>query len=309
VKITSLLVSVTRTKIKHFANLLLIGVFTLTSVSSVASQDKYPNQNKTFLWKVESQDNTIYLLGSVHFLKKENYPLPKSMQQAFNDAEIVVFETNLAQATSSATVIIEKAMLPPGETLRTYLSESNYQIVENKSQNIGFPLDNFQSFKPWFLATAFVGFGFQSLGFQPQYGVDFYFFHKAKEAGKQILALETLEKQLSLFDNFNKKEQEMFLLQSIMEFENIENFLNIMLESWSSGNVDKFENIILQSFEDFPEFRNKLLAQRNKNWLSEIKIFLTQDRDYLVIVGAAHLVGNDGLLKLLQKEGYSVEQL
>ncbi|NES84091.1 MAG: TraB/GumN family protein [Moorea sp. SIO2B7] len=308
-KISSRIFSVTRITVKHFTNLLLIGVVTITSVPSLAGQEKSSANQKSFLWKVESQDNTVYLLGSVHFLKPENYPLPQSMYQAFNESEIVVFETSLAPDASSLNLVIQKAMLPPGETLKTYLSETNYNIVKNESANIGIPLEYFENLKPWFLAMNFVTIGLQKLGFQPQYGVDFHLFNRAGQAGKQILFLETIEEQLDLFENLSKKEQEIFLLQSIQEIETIETSMNILIKTWNSGDVANFEDVILQSFEEFPKYRDIFLTQRNRKWLTEIKLFLNQDQDYLVIVGAAHLVGNDGLIKLLQKEGYSVEQL
>jgi uncharacterized protein YbaP (TraB family) len=266
---------------------------------------------QTFLWKAESAHNVVYLLGSVHFLAAENYPLPRSMQVAFDDAEGVVFEIDLnEQKTLEAQqMILEKAQPESGETLRASLSPKVYALATQKAAELGLPIEMFQNLEPWFFTLMILPLEFQKIGFEPQYGVDYHFYNQAVAQNKEILGLETLEYQISLFDRLSTADQQNLVLQTLEDLKSTETLLTELVSSWLTGNVPQFTQLALESFQSYPQLQQAFLTDRNLNWLKTIEPLFTQNKDYLVIVGAAHLVGDQGLIQLLNDRGYQFEQV
>lgn len=291
------------------ACLILITNFTIQAciINPVRSQTE-----KTFLWSVESPNNTVYLLGSLHFLKAEDYPLPQSIQDAFDNAEHLIFEIDLAEANSPTAlqITLQKAAPDsPDELLQTALSPETYDLAGKALAEVGIPIEGFNQFEPWFLFTVLSVAQITKLEFDPIYGVDFYLFKAATDAGKNISALETLEEQLSFLDNLSVPIQRELVRQTLLELETLESVLNLMVDSWKSGDLVTFEKLILDTFEGYPELQRVLLSQRNQNWLAKIEPLVNQAEDYLVVVGAAHLVGDDGLIQLIKQKGYAVWQV
>lgn len=265
----------------------------------------------TSVWKIKSSDNTVYLMGSIHLLKAEDFPPHPKMEEAYRDAQNIVFETNL---DSMETMEIQQftlmnAMYPTGQTLETELSDSVFTLAQETASGLGMDLSGLNQFKPWFVAVTLDVVKLQKLGFDPNYGIDRYFFKKAKEQGKNILSLESVKFQLSLFTNLDDKNQETFLLQSLNQFKDIEKYLNEILQSWKQGDLKGLENSLNKSFKEYPEMYEKFLVNRNNNWLQRIQTFLANDENYLVIVGAGHMAGEEGLINMLNKLGYQTSQL
>ena len=273
------------------------------------SQDN--SEDQAFIWKVETGNNKVYLLGSIHLLKKENYPLHEKIENAFSDAEKIVFEANFdsAQSPKVQQLLFRKAKYSNGKTLKSTIGDSIFQLTSQKTGALGINLEQLNGFKPWFVSISIVAVKLQRLGFEPKFGIDLHFFTKAKAENKQILGLETFEDQFNLFDSFPDEIQIEFLLQTLAELDTFEKEFNLILKAWSNGDILRLEKYLLSTFLDYPGLYEKLLVKRNKKWMISIKEFLKDEINYLIIVGSAHLTGEDGLIKLLQKKGYNVEQL
>ena len=269
-------------------------------------------EEPTFLWAIESPQNTVYLLGSVHTLRETDYPLPQPMQDAFDDAEHLIFETNLADLDSpSAQEAILQSALPdsPDENFQCALTPEAYDLAESAASEVGLPIEVFNSFEPWFFTMTLTSLKLVQLGFEPNFGVDFHLFNAAQESGKTISALETLEEQLSFFDTLSIQTQTELVEQTVLELALLESSFNQLIDAWKLGDIDTFEQLILESFVIYPEIYEALLTQRNQNWLTNVEPLINQPDDYLVVVGAAHLVGDDSLIRLLQAQGFTVQQI
>lgn len=268
-------------------------------------------EQTTCLWKIDSEYNTVYLLGSIHILRQEDHPLPKLMEDAFYDADALVFEIDLASAKTMGAqyMMLSKATGDGPDTLQTMLTEDTYDIAAKEAAEIGLNIEQLGVFEPWFVALYIDQLKYDQLGFKPEYGVDEYFYNRAQQAGKDLHALETLEYQIDLFDQLSWPDQEMLLLETFDEIDYYESISQTMVDSWRSGNTTALEEMILEPFEEYPHLYTKFISERNENWLPQIEGFLQEGDDYLIIVGAGHLVGPNGLTTLLQNEGYSVEQV
>jgi hypothetical protein len=269
------------------------------------------SQEKTSLWKVSSDANTVYLLGSIHLLTEKDYPLNAKMEQAFQEAEIVVFEVDpdSLQAPSLQTYILQNVMYGEGKTLESELGDSVYAIASARAESLGIDLGPMAGFKPWFVSITLALAKMQGMGFDPELGVEMYFAKKAKAEGKKVLGLETAKYQLDLFATLTAVQQRDLLLHTLHQLSYIEKELATILAAWKDGELEGLENTLNKSFKEFPEIQERLVTQRNRNWVAEIDSFLGDDRTYLVVVGVGHMPGGEGLIELLKKKGYSIEQL
>jgi uncharacterized protein len=283
----------------------LVLALTLEAAHQASSPDKHT------LWKVKSSKGTTYVLGSVHLLKKENYPLPEALEKAFDETHKLVLEVNLDSVSNPAAqqLMLSKGLDTSLTTLEQRLSPETYALARKEIEAIGLGLDQVRFFKPWMLGLTLTVMHMQKMGFDPNFGIDKHFFDKAKKAQREILNLETVEDQLNRLDGMSAKTQEAFLLQTLKDMHTVEKEFNDILSAWRAGDTRVLENSLLDSFSDYPEAYDKLIKERNYNWLPQVESFLQQGGDYLVVVGASHLLGKDGLIELLRQKGHSPEQL
>lgn len=266
--------------------------------------------DKNFLWELESKSNTVYLLGSIHLLSPKSYPLSEEIEAAFDEAEVVVVETDMDSLTSPDVqqMMLMKAMNAEGKTLKQRLDEATYNQIKTELENMGLSMIQFETFEPWFLAMTVTAFKFQQMGFNPDFGIDKYFFDKAKQNEKVVESLESAEFQINLFDQMSDETQAAFLKQTLEDLEVMEEEIDKIVDAWKTGDTDTLEDLLLESYEKFPEVYEKFVSERNRNWIPQIEGFINQEDDYLIVVGALHLVGDDGVIELLKDKGYSVEQ-
>ncbi len=268
-------------------------------------------QEKSFLWRVRSNKGTIYLLGSIHYLKRENYPLKKSIQDAFNSSATLVLEIDLERDTleRSQQVMLEKALYRDGTTLEQNIAPETYKLAQRRARELGIDLLQMGQLKPWFVALSLVSAKLQKMGFDPNFGLDRVLADQAKKSGKAIRGLETLEFQIGLLDQLSPAEQDSMLRQTLNELDMLDKSLEQIVQSWNSGDSRAVEQLLLASMKDYPKIYEKVVVERNRRWLTELSKMLERGDKALVVVGAAHLVGQNGLIELLQQRGYIVEQL
>jgi uncharacterized protein YbaP (TraB family) len=275
-----------------------------------AAQPQAPRPQKVFLWQVKSSKNTVYILGSIHLLKPSDYPLAQQINEAYNDAEKLVFEVDLGDLKSSQaqSIVLDKATAKDGKTLQDRLTPQTYQLAKATASEIGLPIEAFSGFEPWFFSLSLVTLKLQRLDFNPEYGVDQYFFNKATQDKKEVLALETIEDQFNLFDNFSQGNQEKYIRQTIEELDALETSFQKIVAAWKTGDEKTIESLMFESFNDYPELEDQIFGVRNRKWMATIEPLLQKEEDYLVIVGAGHLVGKNNVLQLLQAKGHRVQR-
>jgi uncharacterized protein len=265
---------------------------------------------KKSLWRIRSKNNVVYLLGSIHYLKSENYPLADAIEAAFRDANRVVFEIDMEGAQGQAQQLMAfKGLYTDGRTLKDHVTPETYALAERQFTRVGLDIQIFNQFKPWFTALSLLAVKLQALGFDPSQGIDSYFSRKAKQEKKETSGLETLEYQFDLFDKLPQRVQEALLLQALSGGESTEAAVNSVVKAWAAGDLQALDALLLRDWRDYPELYQSLVVNRNRAWLPKIESYLWQNENTLVIVGAGHLGGNDGLIEMLKARGYSVEQL
>lgn len=262
------------------------------------------------LWVAKGAHNTVYLLGSVHVLKPGDRDLPAEALHAYSQAAALVMEIDLNSLGADPSLGIDPSLetLPEGETLAVVLGPSVYQRFTTHVRTLGLEPDIFATFQPWFAAMAMQQAELAQQGFDSGSGVDEQFAERAASDHKPIIALETIEQQLGFFAHLSIDQQRRFLLYMLDDADDTLDSADAVVAAWRSGDVVRLERLLRESSEQYPELFRMLTTDRNRRWLPTVTGLLAARQDYLVIVGALHLVGQDGLVNLLRQAGYQVEQ-
>ncbi len=263
------------------------------------------------LWKATSDHGTLYLQGSVHLLKAEDYPLDPAIEEAYTKSDTLVFETDIEQMLSadSQKLLLEKAMLPGNRTLQGELDAETYALLAKELSKTGLPPATLQKFKPWFATMTLTVLRMQSMGLDPNLGLDQYMHHKALTDKKAEVGLESLEFQINLFDALSEGNQNAYTRHALAELEQMESMLTDMMTAWKKGDLSKLDEMTRESFKEYPGMFEKFVTDRNKRWIEELDKLAGKGKTCMVVVGVAHLAGEGGLLELLKAKGYSIEQL
>jgi uncharacterized protein YbaP (TraB family) len=268
-------------------------------------------ESKATLWKVRGDHNSVYLLGSIHVLSKQVYPLKPALERAFDDADQVVFEIDLTRfdQKSFSKEFSRTAYYPPGQSLSSKLTPETIELLNRVLPSYGLSLRRVEHLRPWYLAEALSSRTLESAGFTNRFGVDLYFYRKAKAAGKPMLGLETLRDQAEIFDRFNDRQNEQYLLSTISGLPEYAEMIRRLVNAWKDGDVRLLDRLLNQDKEADPITHETLFSRRNAKWVPEIERFAHGSGNYLIIVGAGHLVGDDGVVAQLRRAGFSVQQL
>jgi uncharacterized protein YbaP (TraB family) len=273
--------------------------------SATAHAEKLP------LWELEGTEGQVLLMGSVHFLRPSDYPLPAELDTAFAAADTLVMEIDMddLDPMTAQSVLTTLGTNPDGASLQEVLGESDYAEASQLAAELGIPLEMFAPFKPWFAALSITQLRMIQLGFDPSWGIETRMTERAQMEGKEVLGLEELEEQLGFMDNLDEETQRLFLLQSLEEAAEVQNEVQSIVGAWRYGDTDALEQLLLAGLEETPRLFDALLTERNKNWIPQIVELTRQPGNYLVIVGAMHLVGDNSVLRMLDDRGIGSRQL
>jgi len=283
----------------------------LSVLSASCSTIHQIGESKDTLWKLRGDHNTIYLLGSIHVLSKQAYPLKPALKHAFDDAQRVVFEIDLTRFTKKSfkEEFSRTAIYPSGQSLSKKLSPRTIELLNSVLPLYGLSLKEIEHLKPWFVAEALSSRTLEMAGFSDRLGIDFYFYRKAQAAGKPVLGLETLRDQAEIFDRFNDEQNEQYLASTLSGLPAYTEMIRQLVTAWKDGNVQVLDRLLNQDKRADPVTHETLFSRRNSKWMPEIERYAHGNGNYLIIVGAGHLVGDDGVVAQLRRAGYSVLQL
>ena len=281
---------------------------TALQVAGTGPHGPLPSGNKHMLFRVRGPNGaTLYLLGSVHLLSQDAAALPPQVDTAFEHAKTVSLETSFDSVQMRAAELMMRGRFSNGATLRSTLSPSAVPKVDSLLRSYGLTLDQVNGFKPWFVSMLLSQVAMQKMGFQAQFGVDMQLNARAKAAGKPVLGLESPDFQLGLFDGLSFADQEQMLVDATAD--DAAKDLTTIRDAWSVGNTAALDSLLNRRLESAPGLRNALLTSRNRNWVPKLEQLIKGKDDALVVVGAGHLVGKDGVLELLKAKGYTIEQM
>jgi uncharacterized protein YbaP (TraB family) len=266
----------------------------------------------TSVWKIQGEKSAVYLLGSVHVLKEESYPLPEAMEAAYKDCQVVAFEADLDEMKDQGKVqdlVLSRGLYPEGVTLSQALPEETYNKLLAATTKAGLPMAQIERLKPWILSIQLTATELNAAGYKQEYGVDHHFFEQAKADEKERVHFETIEYQINLLAGMSDQLQGEMLSQSLDELDQIPVMADVLRKAWREGDAEKLDEILEEQFKDYPKIKSKLLTQRNRRWVPEIEKLLAREENCLVVVGTLHMVGKKGVVQMLRDKGHEITQM
>ena len=265
----------------------------------------------TSVWSVRSGDNVIYLGGTVHLLRPADYPLPGEFEEAYQASSELYFETDIASMNdlSVQAQMLQQLTYGDDESLSSILSDEAYAALSAYTATAGLPIAMLNKFKPGLLISTLQILVFQSMGFTPQ-GVDAFFHTRAVGDGKAEGQLETVQEQIGSIAAMGEGNESEFILLSLKDLAETGDVMEDMIGAWRSGDAEGLSELFVEEMKvEAPALYDTLLLQRNLKWVPQIDSMLQDADTEFVLVGAAHLVGENGLLDLLSQKGYEINQL
>lgn len=277
------------------------------SLSELAAEEA----TKGAIWKLSDEDSTVYLAGSVHLLREKDLPVPQIFEEVYEDSDEMVFEIDMGTMFDPATAMeVQKlGTLPEGETLPDKLDHETMTLVRDYLTSRGLPEGLFDRFTPGMVYLTLSSLEATRNGARPDLGLEAQFYTKCKKDGKPSRGLETTKFQMSRFAAFTPEEIEKLLQKSLEDIDDTAKVLDTMIESWKSGDMEALGKLVVEETAPTPRVRKLLLTDRNKNWVPEVEQALAGTKNVMFLVGAAHLIGPESVVDLLEKNGHSVKQV
>lgn len=276
---------------------------------STAPSGEQAAHKSSFLWRVATPTGVAHLLGSVHIAEGSVYPLAPVIERAFNNCSALVVEVDLGGANKdlAAEKIAKAGTYPPGETLAAHVAAPVYSALGRYLESQGMP--SMDGLRPWFIGMALTITELERQGFKLSLGIDEHF--RARVGDRPVIGLESIDEQVAVFSDLGPTEQEQLLTQTLTDLPTVAQTMRDALVHWKRGEADELNRLLVEPVrKDHPAVYQKLLAARNLRMTAKIVELLRKPQErYFIVVGAAHLVGPDSILRLLEQQGYAPVQL
>jgi len=286
-----------------------LALFFFPASPPLRAHSQVPAEPGSAVWKISKGSNTLFLGGSIHILRQEDFPLPKEFDLAFAQSAILVLEADIEQMSNPNIVqyLTSQMLLPGGQTLRSILDTETYELIAAALIEYGIPIGVLSNFKPSMVMSMLSILQMQKFGFVQQ-GVDMYFLEKARRENKPVKFLETVQSQIDALTSMGDGYESDFVRYSMQDMANTEAMLDRLLAEWRRGDGSFSEITLTGMKEQWPKIYKALITDRHDAWMPQIKEFLASGTTYFVIAGLLHMHGQDGLLRLLEDSGYNVVQ-
>lgn len=288
-------------------NAWLIVLLALLALPVHADETAHP----VTLWQIEGANNSVYLLGSIHLLRSQDYPLPAVLDAAYDEAEVLIMEIDMDDLDPLAmqTAFTSYGVLQDDSTLEDLMGDKLYAEATAAAKAVNIPLEMLNKTEPWYAAITIQIMLLDRIGFDPALGVEMYMMSKAVTDGKRIDGLETIDEQLQFLDGMSLQAQRDMLLATLTEGADLAAEMDKLISAWHHGDAGTLASEMLEELAEHEELYKALVTDRNARWVKQLRKLFEHDDDYLIVVGALHLVGPSGVPLQLEQLGYNVRQL
>jgi len=270
----------------------------------------YETLAQSSVWKISKNGDNVFIGGTIHLLREQDFPLPEEFETAYHSSSILVFETDISKMESVEFQqgLMAKAVYPGDSTILDVLSPETVESLEKECAAIGLPFQQMQKLRPSMLVLTIVVMHYQKLGVNSP-GVDVHLHKLAIEDSKEVLSFESIDHQINLIANMGAGNEDEFVVHSLRDLKRVKEELLTLIKSWKTGSIKENEKELKDMKKDYPVLYEELLVNRNEAWLPQIESFFNTDDTEFILVGNLHLHGKDGILKQLKKKGYAIEQV
>lgn len=291
-----------------------------------SKEDSKTSDITPLMWEITSPEGTtIKMMGSMHALKDECYPLPERIMKAYNEADVLAVECDVTTASSNFIAQLKQMKnmnCEEGKTLKDYLDPDVYQGISDYLKASGASITLYDNYKPWVVSSTLDSMSYNLADLDTSKGIDLYLLELAHDDEKEIYEVESLNFQIDMIINFSNETYNLLLSHYNADYINTaEEQLTGMYDAWRTGDKDTILNILNE--EESPtgkpltskqlkimdNYQDTMIYNRNKTMAEAVKELLKGDKDVFYVVGLAHFVGEGGIIDLLEKDGYTVKQI
>lgn len=269
----------------------------------------YGSEDRGLFWELNTGRTTIFLLGSIHYADNSFYPLRKEIEEAFDVSDHLVVEVDVSRLNRQS-ILMDEARYAAGETVKDHISAETYALLLDRLEALGVSYQHVVKQKPGMLVLTLAGLQASAFGLDPKLGIDLHFIRQVEASSKNIIELETAQQQMDIF--LDIEEDELLLKESLQSMDEAEPMMRDMVTFWKQGDERSLMRLLFEdSVANYPAFVSifeALYYQRNQNMARAIESFLEKGGSYFVVVGAAHLLGERGIVNLLREQGYEVQR-
>ena len=268
--------------------------------------------DRLLFWRVDTGRAEVYLLGSMHLASADIYPLRKEITGAFERADALAVELDIdgANQLELQQRIIERGTYPAGETIRDHISAQSWQGLKSRLETSGLPPMLMEQLKPGLVLSTLSTIEMMKLGLSTELGIDRHFLEQAR-GRKTIIELETIDQQLDVLLDF--PQPDLLVKQSLLQFDDLERMMTELVDNWKRGDAAGLQKLVIDDeLEQHPEFaaiHRRMFDDRNLLMTDKIVAMQQRGGVYFVVVGAGHLVGDRGIVTLLENRGQKPRQL
>ena len=307
--ILNLLSGLFTTPLREGARTLVLAVALFAAVPAGAAEPKSAGANADpAIWTIRNGESTVYLFGSVHLLKPGTAWRTPELDSILDRADHLMLEVDMAR-NSQATAqkfMAERGMYGPDRSLKDALSEDLYAETVKAAQDVGLPEALLQRMRPWYASLVVSMSMIQSLGFDPGQGVEQQIMAEMTARDARITGLETVEEQLSIFADQPEEVGVSMVRDSLRQLKDISDLLDDLTGSWSKGDLAALEEVLIGGFAPYPKLYQAVVVDRNKRWAPRIRELTGEPGVHLVVVGTAHLLGDDSVIRMLTDQGLEI---
>jgi len=261
------------------------------------------------VWVVRDADSTLYLMGTVHVLRPDTVWRSPAIDKALGEADELWIEVE-ADDPAAMQPLVRRYGLDPANPLSSKLSAEQKARLDAAAAGMGASGAALEPLRPWLAALTLSMGPLVKAGYDPASGVESKLKAAARDAGKPIRTLETLEQQIGFFADLPPTVELAFLLSALDEMETGPAMLDALVAAWSAGDAQALDELMVADLAaDYPELHEALLVRRNKDWAGQIQTLLAGKGVSVIAVGAAHLVGEDSVQAQLAARGIAAERL
>ncbi len=289
----------------------------LKTDSLASTAEAVQQGEKSLLWEISGNElaQPSYLYGTIHMIEKKDFFMTDATKKAFADCDRVTFEINMEDMNDMSVLfsLIGSIMMDGGKTLKDLISAEDYAMVKKHFDEMGMPLMLFERMKPMFLTTfadadlAKGGLG----GDSDIMSYEMEFMEMAKVDEKEVGGLETIEFQMSIFDSIPYEAQAQMLVEGIKAEKDTtqsEGEFDQMVNMYKDQDIEAMQSMFDSDAEGIGQYEQILLVNRNTNWIPIMAKMMAEKRTFFA-VGAGHLGGEKGVIRLLKNEGYILKPL
>jgi len=291
-------------------NISALMFFVLISLPATLNAQEPLNAHPA-VWLIEQENSKTYFLGSIHLLPQGINWYGGKIETIFEQTDEVAFEVHMTpeKEAKAQQIMIANGRLPDGEKLSNYLEPEEYETVLEQARIIGIPTNSIANFKPWFASLALSVTATIKQGWDPESGVDKFIEKLARKKNIPIAELETVEEQMATLYDHPFEIQADMLIDTLDQLKEIETVTTNMASSWGSGDEEKMKEAFVNPLQQQREIYRKLITQRNTNWIPVIEKLMAKEQTTLVVAGAAHFIGDGGLVGMLENKGYEIKRV